>query len=65
MEGERMRALEELIRELVKFTTHDPACEEALKKELVNVAVGEVSISPPRCTCGIRRLYAKIDELVD
>lgn len=46
--------LEELVRELVKFTGHDKAC-------------AEVGVSPARsgCTCGIRKLYERIDELMD
>lgn len=55
---EEKAALEELVRELVKFTDHDGACAE--KKEW-NC---QSSDPPPQCTCGIRRLYEKIDELV-
>jgi hypothetical protein len=48
----RVVKLEELIRGLVKFTGHDPAC---------------VRLSPSRggCNCGFRKLYERIDELID
>jgi hypothetical protein len=56
----RERKLEELVRELVKFTGHDKACNELRQDELpVDTAV------KLECTCGIRRLYAKVDELID
>lgn len=51
-QGERMKALEDLIAELVKFTRHDEACAE-LKDE------------DAPCTCGLRRVYEKVDELVE
>lgn len=46
--------LEELVRELVKFSGHDPACTEMGQR-------------PARggCTCGIRKLYERIDELME
>jgi hypothetical protein len=51
---ERISKLEELVRELVKFSGHDPAC-------------AEMGLRPARsaCTCGIRKLYERIDELME
>lgn len=46
-----VEALKELVRELVKFTGHDKACAELL--------------TGAACTCGIRRLYDKVDRFVD
>jgi hypothetical protein len=51
---EQISKLEELIRELVKFSGHDGACAELGQR-------------PARsgCTCGIRKLYERIDDLME
>jgi hypothetical protein len=52
---ERIQKLEDLVRTLVKFAVHDGLCAR-VKYE------GE---QPPDCTCGLQKVYKRIDELIE
>ncbi len=58
---QRYDQMKEVIRQLVQFAQHDPTC---MRKPATIHQGGYGEPTPSSCTCGLRRLFDEIDELV-